>query len=185
MLVITLNENYVIHYPIAGEFEYDEILAKYIDNILTWTHGKGTVETSLDRVLKITCPYECNVPFEVTHLGLVMSKQNGSVSGYMPVIAINEAVYSDEIPEGLPNRTYETVDDTDPENPITTEHVHTWKSWRKPNTSVLFHEGAYYYNSYAVNYKALPMSGVELMIIYNTENVTLVDKKPEVEQPEM
>lgn len=181
MLELAIHEKYLTRYPIDGEPEYSEILGQYRDNIVTWGLGKITTNRASDGVLTINIPRECNVPFEVTHCGLVMSKDEGSVTGYTPYISIHEDVYDDLIPDGLPNRTYLTViDDSDIDNIVTEEHIHTWRSWVKNNYTVDYIDGIYYYLSYATTDKAAPLTGDELMIILSeTPNgITLVDSVP-------
>lgn len=128
------------------------------------------------------------VSFNVNDFLLVISK-GGEVKFFNPLVKVNELNIDDEIPEGLPNRTYQeqtgisiTIDEEtgeEIEEPIYEEKIHTWRSWRDkshPLGNII--DGNYYFMS-ATFGKTL--SSDELMLIHNSNGVELVDKKPEIE----
>ena len=112
----------------------------------------------------------------------ITSLKEGSVASWFPWMSIAEANYKDVIPEGLPYRTYTVVvDDSDPENPVTEERVHTWETWKGKNYTLDLIEGRYYYLCHAGN-KGIALKDTELLIIHNAEGVQLEDTKPLIEE---
>lgn len=114
---------------------------------------------------------------------LLIRQYSGTVKYFNPIVKVAELEIDSEIPIGLPNRTYTIiVDNTDPENPVTEEKVHTWRSWRSPNHPLgeVF-EGFYYFIS-ATYGKTLTCT--ELLIIHQSATATLVDTKPVIEVTE-
>lgn len=121
---------------------------------------------------------------------LVLANFEGTVEYFNPFIKVAEADIDSEIPEGLPNRTYqeqigaETEFDSETNEeiqvPTYEERIHTWRTWRD-STHPLGEpiEGFYYFMS-ATFGKTLTSN--ELLIIHNSLSAELVDSIPETNE---
>ena len=121
---------------------------------------------------------------------LVLSNFEGTVEYFNPFIKVAEADIDSEIPEGLPNRTYQeqigVETELDPETneeiqvPIYEERIHTWRTWRD-STHPLGEpiEGFYYFMSASFG-KTLTSN--ELLTIHNAPTAELVDSIPETNE---
>jgi len=104
--------------------DYNLMLAKYSNNILLrgWkTRVVGSMGVSEIQDL-------------VVDEFLLITAFGGGVKYFNPFIKVAEADIDNEIPEGLPNRTYSVcIEDCEEEEPIMEERVHTWRTWRDAN----------------------------------------------------
>ena len=117
---------------------------------------------------------------------LVLTNFEGTVEYFNPFIKVAGADIDSEIPEGLPNRTYQeqvgTEAEIDPETneeiqvPIHSTKVHTWRTWRD-STHPLGEpiEGFYYFMSASFG---KTLTSDELLIIHNSQTATLIDEMP-------
>ncbi|NHJ84884.1 MAG: hypothetical protein FK734_05450 [Asgard group archaeon] len=175
-IIVTIDEKYVIKYPVSGTTSYDEMVAAYRDNLLTWgilpkrvLRGDGGANLKADLNGN-------NIPFELTHFLMVMGLDNGNVENYNPYIKVSEADIDNEVPLGLLNRIDISYDYTDPENPVEIQTVRTWRTWRDDNHPLSEPIDGYYYfqSNTFFNY----LTSFELMIIYNNLDAELVDEIP-------
>jgi len=128
---------------------------------------------------------------EIREFLLVMGLDLGEVLYYNPYIKVLESNWNNPIPDGLPDSETDPVYDEnspDPENPIilTPSRRKTWKEWQRGNIVPKLINGYYYVlSAYGVapseNRLMQTLTGTELMIIYNSNDATLIDSKPEIE----
>jgi len=116
----------------------------------------------------------------------VMELDKGDVIYFNPFIKIAESDFDNTLPEGLPNRIKAAVIDPespDSENPIILEpeRPKTWREWQIGNIIPELIEGYWYVNANYGNVNGVTLTGTELMIVYNSNDATLVDEKPVIE----
>ncbi len=122
---------------------------------------------------------------------LVLTNFEGTVEYFNPFIKVAETDIDSEIPEGLPNRTYQVEGDSevigiDPDTgdemlePTYEDRIHTWRTWRD-STHPLGEpiEGFYYFMSASFG-KTLTSN--ELLTIHNAPTAELVDSIPETNE---
>ncbi len=173
MIDITLDGKYVLMQPDENgnniNPDYSPVLDMYAMNIV-----------------KRNWPYKIddNNKVQATVMDMILQEwqmilaYGGSTRGYMPFIKVAEADIDNEVPEGLPNRTYEVcIADCEGEEPVMETRVHTWRTWRDATHPLpeVSEDGYYYFVSYTFG-KGLTDS--ELMTIYNSTDAELVDKIP-------
>jgi len=135
------------------------------------SEGYDYITDSKGRERKVKVSEE--IDFAPINLLFVVNDLGGEVYFYNPYIKVAEANIDDEIPEGLPNRTYTVViDDSDPDNIITEERVHTWRTWRDENHPLGDVVNGYYY--FISNTFFDYLLGSELVLINNATGVEII-----------
>jgi hypothetical protein len=153
MIRITLHQKYVIKSPISGNPDYDQMIADYRDNLLTW----GCPSRKVGDVIEMDLLN--GVELDIMDFVFIMSKDSGNVEYFNPVIRIPVDMLDNQIPEGLSNRLYFNGD---------VETIHTWRTWRSSAEAypIVEIDGyAYFMSSTFGN----TLSGTELMLIYMSE----------------
>lgn len=154
-----MNQKYVIKSPLTGNSDFDQNVADYRDNLVTWgcQPKKDGDFIIVDLVNAVS--------LDVNDFLFIMSKDDSEVSYFNPIIKIEESHIDDLIPENLPNS-------------FNGDNLHTWKSWRSSEESypLQYIDGFYYFISSTFGNT---LTGKELLMIYNADGVELVMSLPE------
>lgn len=179
--IIHVPEKYAISVPDAQGNETNPYFHPVVDRYATNILKRGWKLWSVGDVLHAEVK-----DFTVQEM-LVLNRFDGGVEYFNPFIKVAEADIDSEIPEGLPNRTYQeqvgTETELDPETneeiqvPTYQERIHTWRTWRD-STHPLGEpiEGFYYFMSASFGNT---LTSNELLIIHNSLTAELADSIPE------
>ena len=179
MILLDINKKYIVGNVTIGSPDLDVNCITYIDNLLR-SGARSYPKNSTDVRVECSTLLQRLLPVEPHHVPFLLSKDGGCITGYKPLITVPESNIDDVISAGLPNQTWTNIiDDSDPENIISEEIQHTWRTWRSPNYPLGEPiEGAYYFNS---NSFGVPLLDTELLIIYNNPTSDLVTSRPVVD----
>ena len=150
----------------------------YDQGVKDWSilmNDMGYPRTSVSDTVEATVP---NI--SVNTFLKVSTLEKGDIKYWQAWMKIQDINIDNEIPEGLPNRTYEVcISDCETENPVYETRVHTWRTWRDvghplpdpledPNDNLMY----YYTLTYTFG-QTLTMD--ELLIIHNSADAVLID----------
>ena len=178
MVHITIAEKYCIEMPDNDGNEInpdiDNRLVKYANNMTRRGWKRWSDSDLLFAEAKTLNIHE----FLMLMIGNNGSKYDGAiVQYYAPFVKIPIVHIYNITPVGLPNRSVKAKLDNN-DVVITAAYEKTWKQWVGNSYSITEINGDAYFLSNSGNFGSKSLTDDELMIIYNTPNCTLTDKKP-------
>lgn len=165
MIKIQMNQKYLIKSPFSGNVDFDQNVADYRENLLTWG-CQPKKEGDL-----ITIELINGVKLDVNDFLFVMSKDDGGVSYYNPFVKVDADYIDEAVPSDLSNSTYFVLDS---ENNMII-HPHTWRTWRDSVHELFLIDDYYYFISSTFGNT---LSCKDLLLIHGADGVELVDNMP-------
>ena len=153
---IIMPEIYAIKHPVVGNPLFDQNVFDYRDNLLSWGCKIFRKDGNL------ICRILDSVHIDINDFLFIMSKEGGDIKNFNPYLKIHKDNIRNLVPKGLPNSDNKSHN--------------RWDIWRNNNNPIEhLHNNFYYFKSTTFDEY---LTGQQLLIIYNCDEVELVDKLP-------